>query len=94
MDYTVAQDRLSLVDDRSLREAVSAAIFDGRSVGGLGFQDLQPEDIFIPILARSDCSRRSTVLAGCRDVCVRFYQLLSDVAAENALSESNLAESA
>lgn len=94
IELSVAQKLIASLDDRSLRAAVPAAIFDGRHVGGLAVRDAQPEDIFIPILATPEAQRRQVVLAGCRDVCGRFFTALGELAAGCNHGEADLPEAA
>lgn len=75
-----ALDRVSPLSDESLRLAVTAAIFEGRALGGLGVREMQPEDIFVPLLA-SENPRRRAVLSGCRDIFAKFGATLSDLEA-------------
>jgi hypothetical protein len=91
---STALNCFALLDDRSLRLAVTAAIFEGRHVGALGVRDAQPEDIFFPILAAPQEPRRVHVIAGCRDVCVRLYSALSELAAGEEVEKQVLADTA
>ena len=94
IDLSIALERIASLDDHSLREAVAATIFEGRHIGGLAVRDAQPEDIFIPILAKADAQRRQAILAGCRDACVRLFAALGELTGGSASGEAELAEAA
>lgn len=91
---SVALNCLASLDERHLRAAVGAAIFDGRHVGALGIRDVQPEDVFIPVLAAPDAPQRAAIVAGCRDVCVQFFSALSELSAGEEAGKQDLAEAA